>query len=196
MFNKMLAAGKVNRQFLIQKLMGEGVANISNIIPEVSDISSRSINGPHEEDIIWLRTQVGILIAELLWKNNVIGTKLATLTLIFTSSDNSVANRCKTRLMTDRDLPKGRKTDLIMSMYRLVPIRLLMKNFTITLVRIKLSKLNEWSLWILRRLLSIKTLWNRKKKWDLRLAKVWGLLTKLYRDRNNSYQLLYPIFKA
>ena len=52
MFNKMLAAGKVNRQFLIQKLIGEGVANISNIIPEVSDISSRSINGPHEEDIM------------------------------------------------------------------------------------------------------------------------------------------------
>ena len=52
MFNKMLAAGKINRQILIQKLMGgdqAAIANTSNMIPEVSDISSRSINGPAED---------------------------------------------------------------------------------------------------------------------------------------------------
>lgn len=51
MFNKLLAAGKINRQFLIQKLMGgeQLGMNSHQMMPEHSDISARSVNGPHEE---------------------------------------------------------------------------------------------------------------------------------------------------
>jgi len=60
---------------------------------------------------ILLRILVEILTAELLWKNNVIGTKLAIQTLTFISLDNKEERQFKTRSMTGHAHQKEILTD-------------------------------------------------------------------------------------
>lgn len=60
---------------------------------------------------ILLRILVEILTAELLWKNNVTGTKLAIQTLTFISLDNKEEKQFKTLLMTGHAHQKEILTD-------------------------------------------------------------------------------------